>query len=246
MARESKNLERNYKEHSITYDQQRFEGKRNKFLEFLRSEVFLSLVPIDKRLEVLDVGCGTGRGTVMLGQKGYSVIGIDYTKEMLRKAKEKRKNLKLTNISFRQGNAKELPFKDNSFGCITSFNFIHMFGLESQKVLINEMARVLKPGGTIIVEFDSFYKGIIMGAILQKMKPSTHLNKPSDLKYLFENEELQIDVVYGTVIPFLYKIRLYQILPSLFLCIERIARFYPFNFLTERFFVKVIKKTTTK
>jgi ubiquinone/menaquinone biosynthesis C-methylase UbiE len=240
MAKKDTILERNYKEHSTTYDQQRFEGRANKYLECVRADAFFSLIQKDKAMRFLDVGCGTGRGTIMLGQKGYSVIGIDYTKEMLQLAQEKKKDLKLDNILFKQGNAKELPFKDNSFDCVVSFNFIHMFGIEPQKNIINEMWRVLRHGGVLIIEFDSYYKGLIMGAIVQKEKQRTHFNKPSDLKYLFEKDRLQIEKVYGAVIPYLW--RFFQYLPGLCIYIEKLSRLAPFNFLAERFFVRARKK----
>ena len=127
MARQDTELERSYRKHSKNYDQKRFEGKANKYREFVRTDAFLSLLPKDKNLKILDVGCGTGRGALMLGQKTHFVGGIDFTKEMLDIAEDKRKRLGLNNIKFIQGNAKKLPFKDSSFDCVVCLNFIHMF-----------------------------------------------------------------------------------------------------------------------
>ncbi len=240
MARKDKEYERDYKTHAKTYDQQRFEGKDKKYLELVRNDAFFALMPTNKSLKVLDVGCGTGRGTIMLGQEGYTVIGIDYTREMLDHAEKKKKEFQLDNISFQQGSAKELPFPNNTFDCVVSFNFIHMFGLKPQKEFIVEMSRVLKPGGILIVEFDSYYKGLFMGARVQKNTPRTHLNKPRDLPALFDKDKCRFSKIYGAGIPFAW--RLFQHIPSLAIYIERLARLYPFKYLVERFFVKVIIK----
>jgi ubiquinone/menaquinone biosynthesis C-methylase UbiE len=240
MARNNKEYERDYKSHATTYDQQRFEGKDKQYLEFVRTDAFFALMPKDKSLKVLDVACGTGRGTIMLGQKGYTVTGIDYTQEMLDHAEKKKKELQLNNINFQQGSARELPFPDDTFNCVVSFNFMHMFGLEPQKEFIEEMTRVLKPGGTLIVEFDSYYKALFMGAIVQKNTPRTHLNKPRDLPLLFDNDKCRVAKIYGAGIPFTW--RLFQHIPSVAIHIERLARLYPFKYLVERFFVQVIIK----
>ncbi len=233
-------FERNYKEHSVTYDKQRFEGKDKKYLEFVRADAFWTLMPDNKKLQVLDVGCGTGRGTILIGEQGFHVTGIDLTREMLDIAEQKKQELGLTNVLFEQGSAAELPFGDNTFDCVTAFNFIHMFRIKSQKAMIDEMTRVLKPGGTLIIEFDSFYKAFIMGAVVQKYKSRTHFNKPCDLSYLFDKKVLKIDKVYGAVIPFVW--RFFMHIPQIAINFERFcSRYYPFKYLTERFYVKAVK-----
>ena len=141
---------------------------------------------------------------------------------------------------FAQGNAKSLPFNDNCFDSVVCFNFIHMFGINPQGTFINEMVRVLKPGGTLIVEFDSYYKAIFMGALVQKQKPRTHFNKPSDIKLLFDHRKVNVVNIYGAVFPYIW--RVFRFFPTCGILIEKMARFPPFNFLTERFFVKAVKK----
>jgi len=240
MGRQDQATERNYKAHSKSYDKQRFEGKKNQYLELVRKDAFFALMPKDLGFSVLDVGCGTGRGAVMIAQKVYSVFGIDYTSEMLQKAKKKRQSLVNVTLSFGQGNAKVLPFKDSTFDCVVSFNFIHMFGIEPQQQLINEMSRVLKPGGNMIIEFDNYYKGLVLGAKIQREKKRTHCNKPSDFKILFAQGELEVDKVHGAVLPIVW--RFFQHLPSCFLYFERISRVTPFRYLAERCYVRATKK----
>jgi 2-polyprenyl-3-methyl-5-hydroxy-6-metoxy-1,4-benzoquinol methylase len=63
----------------------------------------------DKSLKILDVGCGTGRHTIELSQRGYTVTGIDLSETQLQRAREKaeRNNLK---INFIKHDARKLSF----------------------------------------------------------------------------------------------------------------------------------------
>ncbi len=60
-------------------------------------------------LHILDVGCGTGRHTIELTKRGYSVTGIDLSETQLKRAKEKAGNNNLT-IDFQQQDARKLTF----------------------------------------------------------------------------------------------------------------------------------------
>jgi SAM-dependent methyltransferase len=65
----------------------------------------------DKNVKVLDIGCGTGRHSVELAKRGYSVTGIDLSESMLARAREKaaEKNLK---IDFIRADARTLSFSE--------------------------------------------------------------------------------------------------------------------------------------
>jgi len=65
----------------------------------------------EKSLAILDVGCGTGRHSIELTKRGYSVTGIDLSAAQLKKAREKaeRDGLK---IDFQQHDARNLPFEN--------------------------------------------------------------------------------------------------------------------------------------
>ena len=65
----------------------------------------------DKKIRIIDVGCGTGRHSIELSKRGYSVTGIDFSESQLAKAKEKAKKFNL-NIDFQKHDARNLPFND--------------------------------------------------------------------------------------------------------------------------------------
>ncbi|MFC5463281.1 demethylmenaquinone methyltransferase [Lederbergia graminis] len=101
--------------------------------------------------KALDICCGTGDWTIALakavGSSG-TVIGLDFSNNMLKIAQEKVSHEKLEQIELIQGNAMELPFDDNSFDYVTIG-----FGLRNvpdYMQVLREMQRVLKPGGMAV------------------------------------------------------------------------------------------------
>jgi 2-polyprenyl-3-methyl-5-hydroxy-6-metoxy-1,4-benzoquinol methylase len=72
--------------------------------DFLEKEI-----NYDKSLKILDVGCGTGRHTIELSKRGYSVTGIDLSETQLARARAKAKKDGL-DISFHKHDARNLPF----------------------------------------------------------------------------------------------------------------------------------------
>lgn len=93
---------------------------------------------------VLDLGCGTGAGTLFLAREfpGASIRGIDLSREMIGKAQAKIGLDPDARVSFRIGDASKLPFGDQSFDLVTQVNMPVFFG---------EIARVLRPGGGLII-----------------------------------------------------------------------------------------------
>lgn len=96
---------------------------------------------------VLDVGTGTGVVAITARRLGAKVTGLDLTPELLAQAREGAKVAGHDDISWHEGDVEALPFPDASFDLVLS-QFGHMFAPRPE-VALNEMLRVLKPGGMI-------------------------------------------------------------------------------------------------
>ncbi len=96
--------------------------------------------------KVLDVACGTGVVAVTAARLGARVTGLDFTPELLERAREN-SALAGVSVSWHEGDAENLPFEDGAFDYVLS-QFGHMFAPRPE-VAIAEMIRVLAPGGTL-------------------------------------------------------------------------------------------------
>ena len=88
------------------YDSESFTQGTIGECDFIESELSHT-----KSVTILDVGCGTGRHSIELTKRGYSVTGIDYSESQLARAIEKAKIQDLR-IDFQQQDARNLTFKN--------------------------------------------------------------------------------------------------------------------------------------
>jgi len=110
----------------------------------------VSLSGIREGDAVLDVCTGTGELALLLQQKvgaRGSVVGADFCENMLAQARKKT-GAQISNLTYIFSDAKELPFKENTFDAVTvAFG---MRNIPDTRLALNEIKRVLKPGGTFI------------------------------------------------------------------------------------------------
>lgn len=115
----------------------------------------LRLANVQEGQRVLDVACGTGRGTVGLaravGAEGR-VDALDLSEAMLSQARAKIEKLGLNErVYFKQGNAKELPYPDNTFDLVYNGYMFDLIPLDGFMPILKEMRRVLKPDGKLVL-----------------------------------------------------------------------------------------------
>lgn len=150
---------------------------------------------------VLDVACGTGVVAREAARRGAEATGLDRNPGMLAVARRLAPSIK-----WREGMAEKLPFDDDSFDAVTC-----QFGLmffEDRMQALNEMMRVLRPGGRLAVAvWDSLdrtpgYRA--MASLLQRLfrdetaallRAPFALGEPDALRDLFSSAEIPAAVI---------------------------------------------------
>jgi len=110
------------------------------------------LIPRGKKLKVLDVGTGFGINVAFLARwlpKGSAVWTVDPSKEVLADVKAALDEESARLVRFAVATADDLDFEDGFFDYVVSVMVLHH--IEKLQPALKEMARVLKPGGTLVV-----------------------------------------------------------------------------------------------
>ena len=98
---------------------------------------------------ILDVGTGTGRILELLGRDAEEGVGVDMSREMLAVARARLQRADLSNCLVRQADMYQLPYPGGMFDVVTLHQVLHF--AEKPDVALAEAARVLAPGGKLVV-----------------------------------------------------------------------------------------------
>jgi len=135
-----------------------------------------------ERLEpTLDIGCGEGRLTQPLHDRGIATVAFDYSATMLAAVPDPRV----------QGDANHLPFADATFGSIAALYML--YHLDNPSQALAECYRVLRPGGLLAACVPSRYNDPELAPILPSSPPETFdaENGPALVAEFFQNVEIE-------------------------------------------------------
>lgn len=152
----------------------------------LTTKKALELMPLEGGMHVLDAGCGIG-GTARCLAKEHDcrVTGLDLTAEYVDLACKLTEKMALSaTCSFRQGSVLDMPFEDNAFDAAVSFHVA--MNIVDRAAFYRELARVLRPGGTVC--FFDVMKGPTPG--MRYPVPWAETESTSFLKSTNETREL--------------------------------------------------------
>jgi len=120
---------------------------------------------------VLDLGSGAGNdcfvARALVGVEGY-VTGLDFTAEMVEKARRNAINLGFDNVEFVYGDIEEMPLEGNTFDVVISNCVLNL--VPDKRKAFSEIMRVLKPGGHFSVS-----DVVIRGDLPDKLKEDAEM-----------------------------------------------------------------------
>ena len=127
----------------------------------------LDFAKIKPPARILDVPCGTGRLSIYLACKGYKVVGIDLSSEMVMRTKEKLTLFDLgENITVEEKDAENLTYTENSFDACVSLRLFGHVPEDNRKKIILELKRVTR--GILILAY--YHKNCIQNLIRRKQR----------------------------------------------------------------------------
>lgn len=148
-----------YTEQAPHYDRDRFHHSKGQTFNTIEQRVIYQLLGLPSGQRLLDVAAGTGRIAVYLASQGLNVTGLDLTRSMLQQAQQRAMAHEVSQVRFVESNGRVLPFANDQFDAVISIRFLHLFPAALHRPFIQEMWRVLRPGGVLLVQFDSALAG---------------------------------------------------------------------------------------
>src|SRR3989338_6577027 len=145
----------------------------------------VEFVKVKKNLKILDAGCGTGNLLKILEDKNANLklYGVDISKEMLKIARKKLKNVKIKLEA-----AEKLSFKKNYFDYIFSVDAFHHY--YNHDLVMKNFYRVLKRNSYLIIVDFSF--GMFFNKIFSKIEPGNNeMHTAQEFKELFEDHRFK-------------------------------------------------------
>ena len=147
---------------------------------------------------VLDIATGPGYIAEAFARVSQEAIGVDLTGAMLSIARERTQQRGVANVSFRIGDAQNLPFESEEFDLVVSRLALHH--VQNPLQALREMTRVLRRGGTVLIEdiFASEHPGrAAYHDRWETLRDPSHVRALplSELLQLFRDADLEIKSV---------------------------------------------------
>jgi tRNA (uracil-5-)-methyltransferase TRM9 len=166
-------------------------------------ETVLTLANKWKPGKILDLGCGNARNLTPFSEKEFECYGIDFSEDMIELAKKRLK------AEFKVGDILKIPYEDNYFDYIICVAAFHHVKKEDQKKGLQEIRRVLKPGGKLYLTcWNKWQKRFLFSEkeakIPWKIKDKTYyrynyLFNYFELRRLVKKAEFNIEKISGIV-----------------------------------------------
>ncbi len=145
-----------------------------------------------KDMIALDVGTGTGHTAMALAPHLKEVDAIDLTEAMMVEGRKLCAQRGIVNVHFMLGDAMRIPFPNEHFNIVTCRRAAHHFG-DIKKALV-EMARVLRPGGRMVIDDRSIPEDDELDTTINRLDA---LHDPSHVRDYRPSEWMQFSRIAG-------------------------------------------------
>ncbi len=141
---------------------------------------------------ILDAGCGLGRYTIPLAMREYNVTGVDISKFAITGLNNVRLRRNMQ-MGLAAADVCHLPFQNDTFDVVVAFGVLQHLLEEERSAALSEFARVLVPGGTIVIEVLG-REDMRMGG--REVETDTFLRSTGSVYHYFDPDEIK-DIFSG-------------------------------------------------
>jgi len=168
-----------YDDFSNVYEKHRHHGY-HQMIDDLEVEI---VTPYVKGKKVLEAGCGTGLILQRVAKIAKEAVGVDLSPGMLAHARNR-------GLSCQEADLCNIPFEDESFDTVYSFKVLaHVPEIEKA---IQEMSRVCKPGGHLILEF---YNPLSIRGLIKFIKPASKITDSANDGQILTRYDSKRDII---------------------------------------------------
>jgi ubiquinone/menaquinone biosynthesis C-methylase UbiE len=149
-------------------------------------QLVLNYLPPAQGRRILEIACGRGGFSRLVGSRGASVCGADFSASAVDIAKEKlRRNPSLADrVTYVQADAQNMPFEQNSFDIVISCETIEH--VPDPGAAVREMYRVCKPGGVLYLTTPNYLNFMGLYQIYAGFRhPGLKSSQPLDQRFFF-------------------------------------------------------------
>ena len=193
-----------YAKEAEVYHDRRYGTRYGRLFAQLHHETLVEMLGEVAGRRALEVACGTGHTSALLASLGVDLVACDLTSEMMAGARERTRGAAVP-AHFLRANALALPFPDQAFDLLVSTRFMHLFPYDEQRDVLAEMARVLRPGARLIVDFDNWFSRWLLSVPYalynlvryQRLAPYSVYNRMGQTCRMLESVGFEVSRMHG-------------------------------------------------
>jgi ubiquinone/menaquinone biosynthesis C-methylase UbiE len=171
-----------YDAEASVYDKNRYESVAGRRVDRFQKQLLANyLMELSGDAKVLELGCGTGRFLPYLINMGYQLTGIDVSRLMLEKARERVLSEVTAPVVLLHNDADTMPFADAYFDAVYSILVINL--IQDYQKTFKEVARVVKPGGLFIFSVPNLNSIYFPAGIYINLRKKTATSNKSGYRY---------------------------------------------------------------
>lgn len=147
-----------WNDEAATFDDAADHGLRDPAVRAAWRDLLLSVLP-PPHARVADLGCGTGTLTLLLAAEGYAVDGVDFSPEMIRRARDKEA---VGEVTFTEADADDLPLEPGAYDVVLCRHVL--WAMPDPAATLRRWTRLLAPGGRLVLVEGSWSTGAGLAA----------------------------------------------------------------------------------